>query len=75
MVLKQLISATLIFSSLSTAALAGKPQNYLYTSSDELEQLGPLLERQDIAGVQIVYSWKQLEGAPSMQKILWGAIC
>ncbi|WP_198672777.1 hypothetical protein [Photorhabdus sp. CRCIA-P01] len=38
--------------------LAGKPQNYLYTSSDELEQLGPLLERQDIAGVQIVYSWK-----------------
>ncbi|MBS9425356.1 hypothetical protein [Photorhabdus caribbeanensis] len=64
MALKQLISATLIFSLLSTAALAGKPRNYLYTSSDELDQLRPLLERQDIDGVQIVYSWKQLESAP-----------
>ncbi|MBS9428088.1 hypothetical protein C6H64_14175 [Photorhabdus luminescens] len=64
MMLKQLISATLIFSLLSTAALAGKPQNYLYTSSDELDQLRLLLERQDIDGVQVVYSWKQLESEP-----------
>ncbi|WP_339367027.1 hypothetical protein [Photorhabdus sp. RW14-46] len=56
MVLKQLILATLIFSLLSTDALAGKPQNYLYTSSDELDQLRPLLERQNIDGVQVVYA-------------------
>ncbi|WP_240042856.1 hypothetical protein [Photorhabdus luminescens] len=54
MALKQLISAILIFSLLSTAALAEKPQNYLYTSSDEIDQLRPLLERQDIGGVQVV---------------------
>ncbi|MEK9495859.1 hypothetical protein V2H77_05215 [Photorhabdus sp. P32] len=64
MALKQLISAILIFSLLPTAALAEKPQNYLYTSSDELNQLRPLLEHQDIGGVQVVYSWKQLESVP-----------
>ncbi|MQL47046.1 hypothetical protein GEA64_03145 [Photorhabdus khanii] len=62
--LRQLISTSLIFSLLSTAALAAKPQNYLYTSSDNLNQLHELLERQDIDGVQIVYNWKQLESAP-----------
>uniref|UniRef100_UPI0036DF4E11 hypothetical protein n=1 Tax=Photorhabdus sp. RM322S TaxID=3342825 RepID=UPI0036DF4E11 len=62
--LRQLISTSLIFSLLSTAALAAKPQNYLYTSSDDLNQLHELLERQDIDGVQIVYNWKQLESAP-----------
>ncbi|WP_254921103.1 hypothetical protein [Photorhabdus luminescens] len=54
MALKQLISAILMFSLLPTAALAEKPQNYLYTSSDELDQLCLLLERQDIGGVQVV---------------------
>ncbi|ETS30573.1 hypothetical protein PTE_03928 [Photorhabdus khanii NC19] len=62
--LRQLISTSLIFSLLSTAALAAKPRNYLYTSSDDLNQLHELLERQDIDGVQIVYNWKQLESAP-----------
>ncbi len=40
------------------------PQNFLYTSSADLERLAPLIERQDVGGVQIVYSWKSLEGAP-----------
>jgi len=39
------------------------PQNYLYTSSGELADHRALLERPDIHGVQIVYSWKQLEAA------------
>jgi hypothetical protein len=43
--------------------LAAPPKHYLYTSSGELEQLGALLTRPDIEGVQIVYSWKLLENA------------
>jgi len=37
------------------------PQNYLFTNSDELPRLAPLLKRPDIDGAQIVYSWKSLE--------------
>ncbi|CAQ84077.1 MULTISPECIES: hypothetical protein [Photorhabdus] len=64
MTLKQFTFATLLFSLLSTPVLAEKPQNFLYTSSDDLNQLRSLLERQDIDGVQIIYNWKQLESAP-----------
>ena len=49
-------------------ALAGNfasaaPQNYLFTDSDELSRLAPLLKRPDIGGAQIVYTWKSLEPA------------
>jgi hypothetical protein len=56
---------TASFALLLTAhsALAAAPQNYLYTSSGELEEHRSLLARPDIHGVQIVYSWKQLETA------------
>ncbi|MGJ0638591.1 hypothetical protein [Xenorhabdus bovienii] len=42
-------------------ALAATPQNYLYASSGQLEELRSLLARPDISGVQIVYTWQQLE--------------
>ncbi|KAA1186743.1 hypothetical protein [Photorhabdus heterorhabditis] len=45
------------------STLAEKPQNFLYTLSDNLHQLRPLQERQDIDGMQIIYNWKQLESA------------
>ena len=50
------------------SALAGNfanaaPQNYLFTDSDELSRLAPLLKRPDIGGAQIVYTWKSLEPA------------
>ena len=45
----------------TAGAAQGAPQHYLYTSSGELEALNHVLNRPDIAGVQIVYSWKQLE--------------
>jgi hypothetical protein len=49
-------------------ALAGRsalaaPQNYLFTDSGDLPATEALLRRPDIAGVQIVYSWKSLESA------------
>lgn len=47
----------------SAAASGRAPRHFLYTGSDELTQIAPLLERPDIEGVQIVYSWKQLEPA------------
>jgi hypothetical protein len=47
-------------------AAAGNPAaaaalNYLFTDSDELSRIEPLLKRPDIGGAQIVYSWKSLE--------------
>lgn len=47
---------------LSANAMAA-PQNFLFTDSDELTQIPKLLQRPDIGGVQIVYSWKSLERA------------
>jgi hypothetical protein len=56
------------FLALGLCALAGlanaaAPRNFLYTSSGDLEQFATLIERPDIDGVQIVYSWKSLERA------------
>lgn len=42
---------------------AAKPQNYLFVDSSELEDLRPMLLRDDIQGVQVIYSWKKLEKA------------
>jgi hypothetical protein len=39
------------------------PQNFLFADSDELTSLANLIRRPDIAGVQVVYSWKSLETA------------
>ncbi len=39
------------------------PQNFLYTSAGELEANRAILERPDIAGVQVVYNWRMLEPA------------
>jgi len=56
--------ALILFLNTNTSAAA--VENYLYTSSGELEQLRPLLARPDIRGVQVVYTWKQLETAPGV---------
>lgn len=47
----------------SGSAGAQQVRNFLYTSSDRLRDLRPLLERPDIGGVQVVYNWKSLEPA------------
>ncbi|MGU3522917.1 hypothetical protein ACLBW2_07395 [Enterobacteriaceae bacterium C23F] len=61
--LRRMICATASMLFVTHAALATPPQNYLYTSSGELPDHHALLVRPDIHGVQIVYSWKQLEPA------------
>jgi hypothetical protein len=43
------------------AAAAAAPQNFLFAGGDELESLAALIKRPDIAGVQVVYTWKSLE--------------
>ncbi|WP_246249045.1 hypothetical protein [Chelativorans alearense] len=53
------ILATLCGSAFADTGAA--PANFLYTSSGSLEGLQAVLERPDIDGVQIVYSWKSLE--------------
>jgi len=42
---------------------AAAPQNFLFTNSEDLPAQGPLLSRPDIAGAQVVYTWKSLETA------------
>ena len=43
------------------AAQTPEPVSFLYTDSGDLKQIGSLLSRADIEGVQVVYSWKSLE--------------
>ena len=58
-----LILRSLLLCAAWPAAATAAPQNFLYTSSDDLASLSSLLRRPDIAGVQVVYSWKSLETA------------
>nr|WP_315028409.1 hypothetical protein [uncultured Chryseobacterium sp.] len=37
------------------------PQNYIYTSSGDLQDIEKMITRKDIGGVQIVYNWRALE--------------
>lgn len=46
---------------LATCNFASAAENFLYTSSGELDANRQILERTDIGGVQIVYNWRQLE--------------
>ncbi|HBA60043.1 MAG TPA: hypothetical protein DCZ92_04335 [Elusimicrobia bacterium] len=60
-------SAWIVFLSAVLAAFAcgtgraAPPADFLYTGSDDLERIGKFIARGDIAGVQIVYNWKDLE--------------
>jgi hypothetical protein len=56
------ICAGLLLGVPCTGATAA-PQNFLLTNSGDLVTQGPLLPRSDIAGAQVVYSWKSLETA------------
>lgn len=53
----------LLLCALWPASAAAAPQNFLFTGGDDLPSLESLLRRPDIAGVQVVYSWKSLETA------------
>jgi hypothetical protein len=46
---------------LAICASASALENYLYTGNGDLEGLRKILERPEIAGAQVVYSWKALE--------------
>lgn len=46
---------------LFAAGQASVPVNFLYTGSADLGEIRKVLEREDIAGAQIVYNWKDLE--------------
>ncbi|QXN61703.1 MULTISPECIES: hypothetical protein [Serratia] len=41
--------------------LAKMPENFVYTSSGDLEAASVIMERSDIGGAQIVYNWRSLE--------------
>ncbi|MGO7741201.1 hypothetical protein ACC733_38505, partial [Rhizobium johnstonii] len=59
--LQSLLFACAVFVSLHRAASSA--ENFIYTSSGELEASKALLSRPDISGVHIVYNWKSLEPA------------
>ncbi|WP_253254318.1 hypothetical protein [Yersinia massiliensis] len=41
--------------------LAKMPENFVYTSSGDLEAASVIIARSDIGGAQIVYNWRSLE--------------
>ncbi len=45
-------------------AVAPAVKNYLYTGPVRLKNLAALIQRSEIQGVQVLYSWKMLETAP-----------
>jgi len=55
----RLLFACVVFPGISAAA----PLNFIFTNSDDLRAQGSLLRRPDIAGAQLVYSWRSLETA------------
>jgi len=58
-----LTRATLLLGVLCASAWSATPQNYLFADSSELAASAALIQRPDIGGVQVVYSWKSLETA------------
>src|SRR5687767_9759043 len=46
---------------LSLVGRAAAVDHFVYTSAGDFEAAAPLLERPDIAGVQVVYNWRMLE--------------
>ncbi|MGH8025277.1 MAG: hypothetical protein ACREO0_00995 [Pseudoxanthomonas sp.] len=54
-------AGSFICAAFPAAAARSTPANFVYTTTGELGTIGPLLERRDIEGVQIVYNWKLLE--------------
>jgi hypothetical protein len=57
------VIACCVLTAFAANSAIAAPQNYLFAGSEDLPRLAPLLERPDIGGVQIVYSWKALEAA------------
>ncbi len=58
-----LLHACGLFGALMAGPAPAAPQNYLFANSDDLTSHAALIQRPDIDGVQIVYSWKSLEPA------------
>jgi len=61
--LRTALLAALVLSLASGSAAAADPVNYLFADSDALPAHATLIARPDVAGVQIVYTWKSLEPA------------
>jgi len=59
-----LLAATLLTFAFNCRATTAVAQDFIYTSSGELQSHERLLRRPDIAGAQVVYNWKQLETGP-----------
>lgn len=52
-----------IAQSVKAGEASAAPANFLYTGNGDLEGNAKILERPDIAGVQVVYNWRALETA------------
>ncbi|WP_346805868.1 hypothetical protein MX657_11940 [Enterobacter chuandaensis] len=61
MTLKIRMAVAVTTLALSLSSLAKTPENFIYTSSGDLDAALPLVARGDIGGVQIVYNWRLLE--------------
>jgi hypothetical protein len=58
---KLLVFSWMLMALAASAAMAHEPRNFLFLGQDMPGRYKPLLQRPDIDGVQIVYTWRQLE--------------
>jgi len=61
-----LLLASVTLAAPASSAAEGEPANFLFADSEALVTHAALVERPDIQGVQVVYSWRALE--PSMDR-------
>lgn len=50
-----------MLAALAVPATAEEPAHFLFAGGGPVEEIAPLLARSDIAGVQVVYTWRALE--------------
>lgn len=61
MTISHRLAVAVILLATTLPALAKTPENFIYTSSGELEAASVIIARSDIGGAQIVYNWRSLE--------------
>lgn len=55
------LTIAVILLAVTLPIFAKTPENFIYTSSGDLEAASAIIGRSDIGGAQIVYNWRSLE--------------
>ncbi|MQR01259.1 hypothetical protein [Glaciimonas soli] len=59
--IKTFLTKSALLYVMSWSAMAAPPQNFIYSDYGNLSEIDAMIKRPEIGGVQVVYSWKELE--------------